>query len=379
MNPALGSVFYSVTFRAWVYQVLLVGFVVWVGHALITNTQSALLARGISTGFGFLARDAGFAIGESLISFSSRNSFGRAFVVGVLNTLKVSAVAIVAATLIGVLAGIARLSSNALLRGIAVIYIEGFRNTPQLLQIVFWYTLITLLPGPRLAHELPGGAFLSNRGMQIPWLADGQAAALIVTAAVIGFVVALVIVAIPRPIPRRGPLLAGALLGLPALAWVGTGLPVTVSPAELRGLNFTGGLNLSPEFLALGVGLSLYIGAFIAEIVRAGIQSVGRGQLEASDTIGLTLRDRYVFVVLPQALRVIVPPATSQYISLIKNSSLGVAIGYPELFSLTNTIATISGNTLECIAIMMTTYLAISAAIGALLNLYNRVIQIRER
>jgi general L-amino acid transport system permease protein len=376
---SLHGIIYSGRIRAWAYQVLLVAAIVWIFYALVQNTQEALQARGISTGFGFLARQAGFAIGESLIPFTSSDSFARAFLAGVLNTLKVAAVSVVFATLLGVLAGIARLSPNWLLRAISTTYIEVFRNTPQLVQIVFWYTLMTLLPGPRQAFQTPGGAFLSNRGLQMPWLADESAAGIIVAAAVIGFIAMLVLVAVPRPIRHRAALMAAAAIGLPVLAWLATGLPTAVSPAEMRGLNFIGGINLSPEFLALTVGLSLYIGAFIAEIVRAGIQSVGRGQIDASDTIGLTMRDRYAYVILPQALRVIVPPATSQYISLIKNSSLGVAIGYPELFSLTNTIITLSGNTLECIAIMMAVYLLISASIGALLNLYNRVIQIKER
>lgn len=376
---SLRRIVYSRSVRGWTYQVLLVIAVVWVFYALVQNTQSALLARGISTGFGFLGQQAGFAIGESLLTFTSNDTFAKAFLVGVLNTLKVSAVSIVLATILGVIAGISRLSPNWLLRAISTSYIELFRNTPQLVQIVFWYTLMTLLPGPRQALELPGGAFLSNRGMQMAWLSDANAASIIVAAAVVGFIAMLVLIAIPRPINYRGRLIAAALLGLPLLAWLVTGAPTEVSPAEMRGLNFSGGINFSPEFLALTIGLSLYIGAFIAEIVRAGIQSVGRGQIEASDTIGLTKRDRYVYVVLPQALRVIVPPATSQYISLIKNSSLGVAIGYPELFSLTNSVITLSGNTLESITIMMAIYLAISASIGGLLNLYNRIIQIKER
>jgi len=319
---SLRNAWNNVHTRAWIYQLLVVAGLLGLGAYLIGNAQHALSKQGISTGFSFLGARAGFEIGEKSIAFSSTDSFLRAYGVAILNTLKVSAASILLATVVGVAVGLGRLSANPLVRKLASIYVEVFRNTPQLIQLVFWYTLIANLPRPREAFSLGGMAFLSNRGLTLPWPGD---------------------------------------------------MPV------LRGFNFQGGVTLSPEFVALLLGLSLYIAAFIAEIVRSGVQSVGRGQVEAAQAVGLGRADIYRRIVFPQALRVMVPPAAGQYVSIIKNSSLGVAIGYPELFNVNNTIVTLSGHTVEAIAIMMSIYLAISFAIAALMNLYNRCVQIRER
>jgi general L-amino acid transport system permease protein len=312
--------------RAWLYQAMVVAGVLALGAFLIHNAQDALGKQGITTGFGFLANPAGFEIGERLIAFDSTDTLLRALGVALLNTLKVAAASIVLATILGVVVGVGRLSSNLLARKLASAYVEVFRNTPQLVLLIFCYTLLTKLPGPRAAISVGDVAFLSNRGLAMPWIG-------------------------------------------------GDGITVPV----LRGFNFTGGTVLSPEFLALMMGLSLYIGAFIAEIVRSGILSVGRGQVEAAKAIGLGPFDIYRRVVFPQALRGMVPPAAVQYVSIVKNSSLGVAIGYPELFSVTNTIGTLSGQVVEAIAIMMATYLGISFVIAALMNAYNRMVQIKER
>jgi general L-amino acid transport system permease protein len=305
---------------------MVVAGVLALGAFLIHNAQDALGKQGITTGFGFLANPAGFEIGERLIAFDSTDSLLRALGVALLNTLKVAAASIVLATILGVVVGVGRLSSNLLAHKLASAYVEVFRNTPQLVLLIFCYTLLTKLPGPRAAISVGDVAFLSNRGLAMPWIG-------------------------------------------------GDGITVPV----LRGFNFTGGTVLSPEFLALMMGLSLYIGAFIAEIVRSGILSVGRGQVEAAKAIGLGPFDIYRRVVFPQALRGMVPPAAVQYVSIVKNSSLGVAIGYPELFSVTNTIGTLSGQVVEAIAIMMATYLGISFVIAALMNAYNRMVQIKER
>lgn len=380
----LGALWHSAGFRGLLYQALVVVFVIGAAIYMIGNAQEAMHKRGIATGFGFLGQETGFPIGESLIPFSAADTYLRAYVVAVLNTLKVSALSIVAATVIGTVLGIARLSSNWLVSRLASIYVEAFRNTPQLVQIIFWYTLVTRLPGPRQAWNPVDGVFLSNRGLVFPWPVSeifGWAA----LALVIGCLGAF---ALTRWADRRRRLTGrtlpalwlslGVIVGLPLVTWLLGGSPTAMSTPALGGFNFVGGLTLSPEFLALLLGLSLYIAAFIAEIVRSGIQSVPRGQIEAARAIGLKRGEIYRKVVLPQALRVIIPPAAAQYVSLTKNSSLGVAIGYPELFNVNNTIVTLSGNTIEAIAIMMAVYLSIAFTIALVMNWYNKLVQIKE-
>jgi general L-amino acid transport system permease protein len=323
---SLASLWHDVRARAWLYQATAVIGIIALGAFLVGNAQDALGKQGITTGFTFLTNPAGFEIGEHLIAFDSTDTFLRAYGVALLNTLKVAAASIVLATIIGIVVGVGRLSSNLLARKLASAYVELFRNTPQLVLLIFCYTLLTHLPAPRAAFSVGDVAFLSNRGLALPWI-------------------------------------GGAGITVPAL----------------HGFNFVGGTILSPEFLALLMGLSLYIGALIAEIVRSGILSVSRGQVEAAKAIGLGSFDIYRRVIFPQALRGMVPPAAVQYVSIVKNSSLGVAIGYPELFSVNNTIGTLSGQMVEAIAIMMAVYLGISFAIAALMNAYNRMVQIKER
>ncbi len=383
---ALAGLWHSVGFRNVAYQVLVVGAVLGLAVFMVSNAQDALQKRGISTGFGFLLQEAGFDIGESLIAFQSTDTFLRAYGTAVLNTLKVSVLSIVFATLFGVLLGIARLSSNLLISKLSSAYVELFRNTPQLVQIIFWYTVITQMPPPKQALSIFDVAFLTNRGFIVSWPTDDPAYfwALVAFAGACIAAIALSGWADSRR-RRTGQrvrvlwLNVALLIGLPTLTWATLGAPTELSVPELKGFNFSGGLSLSSEFLALLLGLSLYIAAFIAEIVRAGIQSVGKGQIEAARAINLGPGDTYRKVILPQALRVIVPPAGAQYVSLVKNSSLGVAIGYPELFNINNTIITLSGHTVEAIGMMMAIYLTIAFAIAALVNLYNRTVQIRER
>jgi general L-amino acid transport system permease protein len=367
---------HSMAFRGLLLQVLLVGGILALGAWMIGNAQEAMAKRGIATGFSFLGNQAGFTIGESLIPFSSTDSFLRAYGVAILNTLKVSVLAIVGATVLGVMLGIARLSSNWLMAKLASVYVEVFRNTPQLVQIIFWYVLITRLPPPRLALSFLEAGYLSNRGLVLPWpephLAWDLALVALIAAPFLAWACA-------RRAKRAGALAALIVPGLPLVVWGLAGAPLAFDMPLLRGFNIQGGVTLSPEFLALLLGLSLYIAAFIAEIVRSGIQSVPRGQVEAARAIGLRPSQIYRKVTLPQAMRVIVPPAAAQYVSTTKNSSLGVAIGYPELFSVNNTIITISGNTIEAITIMMAVYLSISFAIAALMNWYNHLVRIRER
>ncbi|CAN5459806.1 amino acid ABC transporter permease [soil metagenome] len=324
---SLSSVWHDVRLRSWIYQAIVVVGVLLVGGLLFNNAQLALARQGITTGFGFLANPAGFEIGDRFVAFDSADSFLRAYAVAVLNTLSVAAATIVLSTIIGVTVGVARLAPNRLARRTASFYVEVFRNTPQLVLLIFIYTVMTKLPAPRSALSLADVAFLSNRGLSLPWL----------------------------------------------------GTDFQLSVPALRGFNFSGGTNLSPEFLALLLALSLYVGAFIAEIVRAGIQSVSRGQVEAAKALGLRPAHVFCKVVFPQALRGMVPPAAIQYVSVVKNSSLGVAIGYPELFSVNNTIATLSGQVVEAIAIMMSIYLGISFVVAMLMNLYNRSVQLKGR
>lgn len=382
----LRDLWHSASFRAIALQALVIILVIGAGAFMIDNAMVALAKRGISTGFGFLTREAGFPIGEGLIPFKSEDTYLRAYAVAILNTLKVSALAIVLATLIGTLVGIARLSDNWILARLATAYVELFRNTPQLVQIVFWYTVVTLLPHPRQAWNPFGDVFLSKRGLALPWPESHPAWwwSIAAFAAALGLALWLRgraarrrrLGQMARPAP---PWLIALVVAAPVAAWWITGAPTAVGIPAMAGFNIRGGATLSPEFIALLLGLSLYIAAFIAEIVRAGIQSVSRGQIEAARAIALNRVHLYRKVILPQALRVMVPPATAQYVSTIKNSSLGVAIGYPELFNVSNTIITLSGNTVEAIVIMMAVYLTISFVIAALMNWYNHAMRIRER
>jgi general L-amino acid transport system permease protein len=383
---SLDGLWHNVGFRSLLYQILVIVAVVGTAVYMIGNAQVAMEKRGISTGFGFLTEEASFAIGESLISYDSSDTYLRAYEVAVLNTLKVSAVSVLGATILGVLIGVARLSSNFLIVKLASTYIEIFRNTPQLVQIIFWYTLVTRLPHPKQAWSVFDWVFVSNRGVIMPWPADSTAYGWVGLAFVIACCGAYGVVRWADTQRRRSgrPIRVlwwnlGLIVGFPLVTWFALGAPTAMDLPTFKGFNFTGGIALSPEFLALFLGLSLYIAAFIAEIVRSGIQAVSQGQIEAARSVGLGRIDLYMKVILPQALRVIVPPATAQYVSLIKNSSLGVAIGYPELFNVNNTITTLSGNTIECIGIMMMVYLSIALTIAVIMNLYNRAVQIRER
>lgn len=371
-----------------IYQFLVAALFIGGIFYFASNAQSELERLGITTGFSFLQAPSGFDIGESAIAHTAKNTYWHALVTGAANTLTVSLASIVGATMVGLLLGMARLSSNKLLSGFATAYIELFRNTPQLLQMVFWYLLLTTLPGPKQAYELvPESVFLSNRGMNFPVLENGTSLfVLFVTGVVFIFVGNwLVTRLLDKRLQQTGKTVARWPLSILAamlaclLAWLVTGAPTELERPAMAGFKIRGGETASPEFLALFFGLTLYIGAFIGEIVRAGIQSVGRGQLEAADAIPIGRFDRFRLIVLPQALRVMVPPITAQYVSLLKNSSLGVAVGYPELFNVTNTTTTLSGQALECVIIMAIFYLSIALTISFAMNIYNAHVQIKER
>ncbi len=374
-------------FRSLVWQVVIVGGVIALGWYLAANTSRNLTARRIATGFGFLQRTAGIPIGESLIPYNPDvDTYGRALVIGILNTLKVAVVGIVLATVAGTLIGIARLSKNWLLAKLAAIYVETLRDLPVLLQLLFWYALLQALPAPRQSLRLGDWVFLSNRGIKIPTLIWDPAYLWVVLAFLAGLAATLVwsrrtarVQEATGQRPRTWPAAVGLLVVLPLAVWGALGAPFDGEKPVLRGFNFTGGLTLTPEYAALVIGLSVYTAAYIAEIVRAGIQSIPQGQWEAAGALGLrhgvTLRK----IVLPQALRVIIPPMTSQYLNLTKNSSLAVAIGFQDVVSIASTTLNQTGQAIEGIAVIMAVYLTISLSISLFMNWYNARIALVER
>ncbi len=359
------------------------GLVLWF---LVFNTSRNLESLKIASGFGFLSREAGFEIGETtFISFSAADSYLRAFWVGLANTFRVALIGVAVATVLGTLIGLARLSSNWLVAKLAAAYVEVMRNIPLLVQLFFWYAIISEnLPGPRDALNPLPGVFLSNRGIAVPVPVEHPAYWWTIGALLLGITGALGVSAWAR---RRqaatgaqfasGWVGLGLILGLPLAVFVAAGMPLQWNRPALAGFNFAGGAMLSPEFAALLAGLTIYTAAFIAEIVRAGVLAVDQGQFEAADSLGLPRRRAMQLIILPQALRVIVPPMTSQYLNLTKNSSLAVAIGYPDLVSIANTTMNQTGQAIEGIAMIMLVYLTISLTISTFMNWYNARIALR--
>jgi general L-amino acid transport system permease protein len=372
--------------RGIVWQILvvaLIGSVIW---WLWSNTVHNLEVRRIATGFGFLQREAGLPIAESLIPYDPTMTYLRALTVGVLNTLKVAVVGVILATIIGTAIGIARLSRNFLVSKIAGFYIEVIRDLPLLLQLLFWYTILQGLPGPRQALNPVEGVFLSNRGLKLPALVWESAHSWTLVAFLVGVVLTWLYARQARAKqmadgqPRKTwPAAVALMAGLPLLVWQVLGAPWTIDWPALRGFNFQGGLNVSPEFAALLIGLVTYTAGFIAEVVRAGIQSVSSGQWEAAQALGLRHGSVLRLIVMPQALRVIIPPMTSNYLNLTKNSSLAVAIGYQDIVSIANTTLNQTGQAIEGIAIIMLVYLTISLSISLFMNWYNARIALVER
>nr|WP_314424643.1 amino acid ABC transporter permease [uncultured Erwinia sp.] len=374
--------------RAWFYQIVAIAAVLLVAGYLIHNTIINLANRGITSGFGFLERSAGFGIVQHLIDYSEGDTYARVFLVGLTNTLLVSALCIVFASFLGFFIGLARLSDNWLLRKISNIYIETFRNIPPLLQIFFWYfAVLRNLPGPRQALSAFDLAFVSNRGLYIPWpeYAPGTWPFLIAVLLAVAVTVALfrynkIHQLKTGQLRRTWPAAVAMLILFPLAVSLFAGRPMHWDVPELRGFNFRGGFVLIPELAALTLALSIYTSSFIAEVIRSGIQSVPYGQHEAARSLGLpnpvTLRQ----VIIPQAMRVIVPPLTSQYLNIVKNSSLAAAIGYPDMVSLfAGTVLNQTGQAIETIAITMGVYLIISLSISLLMNIYNRKIALIER
>ncbi|MFG0380169.1 amino acid ABC transporter permease [Pseudomonas sp. zbq_18] len=383
-----GSVWTDPQVRAWFFQIIAVIAVVALGWYLFHNTQHNLAQRGILSGFGFLDNSAGFGISQHLIDYTESDSYGRVFVIGLLNTLLVSFIGIVLATILGFILGVARLSPNWLVSKLATVYIETFRNIPPLLQIFFWYFAVFLpLPGPRQSLSLGDMFFLSNRGLNMPspTLAEGFWPFLIAVVVALAAIFYLARWARQRfeATGQSFPTLITSLVlivALPALAILVFGQPFSWEVPELKGFNYRGGWVMIPELMALTLALTIYTAAFIAENVRSGIQAVSHGQTEAARSLGLPAGKTLRLVIIPQALRVIIPPLTSQYLNLAKNSSLAAGIGYPDMVSLfAGTTLNQTGQAIETIAITMSVYLAISISISILMNWYNKRIALVER
>lgn len=381
------SLIYNPAFRSAIFQIIAIAALVFFFYTIINNALNNLDARGIATGFGFLNQEAGFGIGLTLIEYNETYSYGRTFIVGLLNTALVSVLGIILATAIGFTMGVARLSTNWLVSRLAAVYIETFRNIPLLLQIFFWYfAVLQALPSARQSLSLGEAIFLNVRGLYFPAPVFNEGSGVVIAAFVIGLIATISISIWARnkqrltgqqtPMGRIG---LGLLVGLPLLVYFVSGMPISLEYPELKGFNFKGGISIIPELAALLLALSVYTAAFIAEIVRSGINAVSHGQTEAAMSLGLPRAKTLKLVVIPQALRIIIPPLTSQYLNLTKNSSLAMAIGYPDLVSVfAGTTLNQTGQAIEIIAMTMGVYLTLSLLTSALMNLYNRKVALVE-
>jgi general L-amino acid transport system permease protein len=361
-------------------QIVFVLILVWIGYEIFTNARTNLANQRIASGFGFLNNTAGFDVSQSLIPYSGSDTYTRVFLVGLLNTILVAVLGIILATLIGFIVALGRLSPNWLISRVAGAYVEAVRNLPLLFQMLFWYlAVLAALPGPRQSISLFGMSYLSNRGLIVP-RPIGEAG---FEAFMIAILIAIVASIVLRYYARRQlfqhgkairiwPYVLGLLIGLPLMTALVSGMPLKVEVPELKGFNFAGGVRVIPELVALLLAISIYTAAFIAEIVRAGILSVHKGQMEAGLSLGLGRGTVLRLVVIPQAMRVILPPLTNQYLNLTKNSSLAVAIGYPDLVSVfAGTTLSQTGQAIEIIAITMGVYLALSLFTSAIMSFYN--------
>lgn len=373
--------------RAIIYQIVTAAFVAFIGYYLISNVQTNMEKQSIASGFGFIEKEAAFEIGETLIEYSAADTYGRALVVGVLNTLKVSLVGMILTTILGTIVGVCTLSKNWLISKLGTMYVEVFQNVPVLLQLFFFYALFyEAFPAPRQALNPIAGVFITNRGVDFAVPAPDPAWAIMGWAFAAAIVIIWVInrwaVKRQEQSGQQFPMFwvgLAILIGLPLITWILNGAPTQMDVPVLKGFNFQGGRNISPEFSALLFGLVLYTASFIAQIVRAGIQSISHGQTEAAMSIGLKPSMVLKLVIFPQALRVIVPPLTSQLLNLTKNSSLAVAIGYPDFVQVAGTTINQTGQAVEGVALMMLVYLTFSLLTSAFMNWYNKKIKIVER
>lgn len=380
--------FYNPTFRSVVFQIIAILALIFFIYSIVNNALTNLESRGITTGFNFLNQPAGFGISQSLIDYNETDTYGRTFVVGLLNTLYVSIIGIFFATVLGFILGIARLSSNWLVSRFAAIYVETFRNIPLLLQILFWYfSVLQALPGKRQSLSIGDSIFINVSGLFIPKPIFTSGSGLVFTVFILG-VIATICVKIwannrQKVTGQQTPTLRiaiGLIIGLPTIAYFWMGMPISAEYPVLQRFNFQGGIEVIPEFVALLVALSIYTAAFIAEIVRSGINAVSHGQTEAAMSLGLSRRRTLKLVIIPQAMRIIIPPLTSQYLNLTKNSSLAVAIGYPDLINVfAGTTLNQTGQAIEVISMTMAVYLTISLVTSFLMNTYNRKVALVER
>jgi general L-amino acid transport system permease protein len=387
-QAAKASFLYRPEVRQVIYQIVLIvllGIAVW---EIVNNVADNLRRQNIASGFGFWDRTSGFDISQTLIAYSNTSTYGQAFWVGLTNTLLVAVLGIAFATILGFVIGIARLSSNWVVAKLATVYVEVIRNLPLLLQLMFWYfAVLKNLPGPRQSLALPAGASLNVRGLYLPAPVPQDGFGAVLWALLIGIVASIAVsmwarrrqMATGQQFPVLWTTLA-LIFGLPLLAYLLTGMPLTFDYPELKGFNFQGGMVVQPEFMALLLGLSIYTASFIAEIVRAGIMGVSKGQKEAARAIGLTNGQMLRLVVIPQAARIIIPPLTSQYLNLTKNSSLAVAIGYPDFVSVfTGTVLNQTGQAVEIILLTMGVFLTLSLLTSAFMNWFNTRMALVER
>lgn len=388
-KPARASLLYDPKIRGYAYQLALLAVVGFLLYSAADNAITNLRAQKIASGFGFWHNAAGFDINQKLIAFSASGStYGQAFWVGLLNTLLVASIGIVLSTFLGFFIGVSRLSSNWVLSKLAMIYVEVIRNLPLLLQLFFWYNAVLKpLPDARNSIALPGSIFLNNRGLIMPNPIFAPAFQYVVIAFFIAVVLAIGFYTWSKRQQERtgkqfpnGTITLALLIGLPLLAYLVTGKPLTFDLPQQGRFNLTGGMQIYPEFVALLIGLTTYTAGFIAEVVRAGILAVSRGQSEAAHALGLRAGPTLKLVVIPQAMRVIIPPLTSNYLNLTKNSSLAVAIGYPDLVQVfTGTVLNQTGQAVEVVAITMAVYLTISLVTSFFMNIYNKRMALVER
>ncbi|NTF32179.1 amino acid ABC transporter permease [Rhizobium skierniewicense] len=377
-DPRMRGIFYQVV------TLIILAFCVWI---ITSNTIHNLQRSNISSGFGFLNGRAGFDIGQTLIDYNNDNTFGRAFLVGLMNTLQVAILGIITASIIGFIVGIARLSKNWLISKLAQTYVEIFRNLPPLLVIFFWYKgVITILPQARDSVEMPLGTFLNNRGFFYPRQIWGEGAWMIPVAFLAGVVITYFVYrwAKARQMRTGQPFRTGIfgtaiIIGLPLVTFLAMGAPLTFDYPIAGRFNLTGGAVVAPEFLSLYLALSFYTASFIAEIVRGGIKAVAKGQTEAASALGMRGNNITRLIVVPQAMRIIIPPLTSQYLNLTKNSSLAVAVGFSDLVAVGGTILNQTGQAVEVVAIWLAVYLTLSLTTALIMNWFNAKMALVER
>jgi general L-amino acid transport system permease protein len=388
-GPPKVSLIYDPKVRSIAYQVVLCAIILFLGYSAVRNAADNLARANIASGLGFWNQTAGFDISQTMIEYSAQaGTYGRAFWVGLLNTLLVAVLGIFFATIVGFIVGIARLSKNWLIGNIATCYVELIRNIPLLLQLLFWYNaVLKALPDMRDSWTLPGSIFLNNRGFFAPYPIFEQRISWVVIAFIVGLVGAIAyrVYAVKKQ-ERTGEqspvalVALGLIVGLPIIVFFVAGMPATLEFPEKGRFNIRGGMEILPELVALLIGLVMYAGAFIAEVVRAGIMAVSKGQTEAAGALGLRTGSTLKLVVVPQAMRVIIPPLTNQYLNITKNSSLAVFVGYPDLVQIfTGTVLNQTGQAVEVVMITMAVYLSISLVTSMVMNWYNSRIALVER